>query len=126
MYPISQDSVMVYRCARCGKPHPRDEPPCTDCGHETFKEYDDETTGTVDTGGNLVWQCQDCGREHVKHSPPCSRCGSQNLTKVEPDYAALERDLEQRTEWAAIAKPYLPVMGAIAVAGLVLLVLIAL
>ncbi|WP_238479757.1 hypothetical protein [Natranaeroarchaeum sulfidigenes] len=117
---------MVYRCARCGKPHPRDDPPCTDCGHDSFEEYDDTTSGTVDTGGNLVWQCQDCGREHVKHSPPCSRCGSQDLRKVEPDYTELDRTLEQRTEWGAIARPYLPLMGVIAAAGLVLIILIVL
>jgi uncharacterized membrane protein YvbJ len=117
---------MVYRCERCGKPHARDDPPCTDCGHDSFKQYDEETSATVETGPNFVWACNDCGRQHVKHTPPCSRCGSQELEKIEPSYEQLDRDLERRTGWKTIARPYVPLMVLIAIAGLGLVALIAL
>lgn len=116
---------MVYRCARCGKPHAREDPPCTDCGHDAFEEFEDETDGTVDTGTQFVWACTECGRHHVRHSPPCSRCGSQNLERIEPSYEQIERDL-QRTQWVTIARPYVPLIAVIAVAGGILLLLFAL
>ncbi|MFC7115180.1 hypothetical protein ACFQH2_09765 [Natronoarchaeum sp. GCM10025703] len=69
---------MVYRCERCGKPHARDDPPCTDCGYDSFKQYDEETSATVETGPNFVWACSDCGRQHVKHTPPAVAVAVRN------------------------------------------------
>ncbi|ELZ17587.1 hypothetical protein [Natrinema limicola] len=126
---------MKWRCTWCGKPHAENDPPCDNCGHNTFEKAvvrADETregqgaaagddtdgepipSGTVDTGPDYVWACTNCGREHVRNSPPCSRCGNPDLEKVEQTYEGLERDLET-SSWLAVAKPYLPVLAVIGI-----------
>ncbi|MFD1564905.1 hypothetical protein ACFR99_15310 [Haloarchaeobius amylolyticus] len=126
---------MKWRCTWCGKPHAENDPPCDNCGHNTFEKAvvradenregqhsavasgdpDGEPvpSGTVDTGPDYVWACTNCGREHVRNTPPCSRCGNPDLEKVEQTYEGLERDLETPS-WLAVAKPYLPVLAVIA------------
>ncbi|WP_049925007.1 hypothetical protein [Halopiger goleimassiliensis] len=112
---------MKWRCTWCGKPHAENDPPCDNCGHNTFEKAvvraDEAATddGTVDTGTTYVWRCQHCGRDHVKFTPPCSRCGNHDLEKIEQTYDDVERDLDTPS-WFEVAKPYLPV---IAVVGLV-------
>jgi len=124
-----------WRCTWCGKPHAENDPPCDNCGHNTFEKAvvrADETgeghgaaaaddtdgepipSGTVDTGPDYVWACTNCGREHVRNSPPCSRCGNPDLEKVEQTYEGLERDLET-SSWLAVAKPYLPILAVIGI-----------
>ena len=127
---------MKWRCTWCGKPHAENDPPCDNCGHNTFEQAvvradesteghrntvasgdpDTESTpsGTVDTGPDYVWACTNCGREHVRNTPPCSRCGNPDLEKVEQTYEGLERDLETPS-WFAVAKPYLPILAVIGV-----------
>jgi len=123
-----------WRCTWCGKPHAENDPPCDNCGHNTFEkavvradedpdrhrnaagssapDSDPTPSGTVDTGPDYVWACTNCGREHVRNTPPCSRCGNPDLEKVEQTYEGLERDLETPS-WLAVAKPYLPVLAVI-------------
>ncbi|WP_254523597.1 hypothetical protein [Natrinema caseinilyticum] len=119
---------MKWRCTRCGKPHARNDPPCTACGHTTFERAvvradevtetesgqspDSTATETVDTGPEYVWACSNCGRQHVRNSPPCSRCGSPDLEKVEQTYDGLERDLTTPS-WLDVARPYLPILAGI-------------
>ena len=126
---------MKWRCTWCGKPHAENDPPCDNCGHNTFEKAvvrADETregqgaaagddtdgepipSGTVDTGPDYVWACTNCGREHVRNSPPCSRCGNPDLEKVEQTYEGLERDLET-SSWLAVAKPYLPILAVVGI-----------
>ncbi len=126
---------MKWRCTWCGKPHAENDPPCDNCGHNTFEKavvQADETreghgaaagddtdgepisSGTVDTGPAYVWACTNCGREHVRNSPPCSRCGNPDLEKIEQTYEGLERDLET-SSWLAVAKPYLPILAVIGI-----------
>lgn len=126
---------MKWRCTWCGKPHAENDPPCDNCGHNTFekaivREGEAETersespraassdpavdtgvteTETVDTGTTYVWRCRDCGRDHVKYNPPCSRCGNHALEKTEQSYDDVERDLEP-TSWLEVAKPYSPIL----------------
>ncbi|MDQ2048893.1 hypothetical protein RBH26_00175 [Natronolimnohabitans sp. A-GB9] len=113
---------MKWRCTWCGKPHAENDPPCDNCGHNTFekaivREGDDEptsSTGTVDTGTTYVWRCRNCGRDHVKNNPPCARCGNHDLEKVEQTYDDVERDLETPS-WLEVARPYLPIFVVFAV-----------
>ncbi|ELY44155.1 hypothetical protein [Natronorubrum bangense] len=114
---------MKWRCTWCGKPHETNDPPCDDCGHNTFekavvREGDDEPTvspaETVDTGTTYVWACPNCDREHVKNNPPCSRCGNPDLEKTEQTYDDVARDLETPS-WLEVARPYAPVFVVFAV-----------
>ena len=114
---------MKWRCTWCGKPHETNDPPCDDCGHNTFekavvREGDDEPavspTETVDTGTTYVWACPNCDREHVKNNPPCSRCGNPELEKTEQTYDDVARDLETPS-WLEVARPYAPVFVVFAV-----------
>jgi hypothetical protein len=110
-----------WRCTWCGKPHAENDPPCDDCGHNTFEkavvregEAEPPQTETVDTGTTYVWRCRDCGRVHVKNNPPCSRCHGHDLEKVEQTYDDVDRDLDI-PGWLEVAKPYLPVFAIIGV-----------
>ncbi|QCS42798.1 hypothetical protein [Natrinema versiforme] len=127
---------MNWRCTRCGKPHAENDPPCDDCGHNSFEKavvrVDEENgsgpgsdgapdadrepipSGTVETGPDYVWACPNCGREHVRNTPPCSRCGNPDLERVEQTYEGLERDLDTPS-WFEVAKPYLPIFVVIGV-----------
>ncbi|MFA9428033.1 hypothetical protein [Natronorubrum sp. A-ect3] len=114
---------MKWRCTWCGKPHETNDPPCDDCGHNTFekavvREGDDEPAvspaETVDTGTTYVWACPNCDREHVKNNPPCSRCGNPDLEKTEQTYDDVARDLETPS-WLEVARPYAPVFAVFAV-----------
>ncbi|AGB37493.1 hypothetical protein [Natronococcus occultus] len=114
---------MKWRCTWCGEPHEENDPPCRECGHNSFEKAvvrADETeaeptrTETVDTGTTYVWRCQDCGRDHVKNNPPCSRCNGHDLRKVEQRYDDVDRELEV-PGWLDVAKPYLPVFAVLGV-----------
>ncbi|ELZ16745.1 hypothetical protein C477_15255 [Haloterrigena salina JCM 13891] len=133
---------MKWRCTWCGKPHAENDPPCDNCGHNTFekavvREGEGETeaersessraassdpavdtgvteTETVDTGTTYVWRCQDCGRDHVKYNPPCSRCGNHDLEKIEQRYDDVDGELET-SSWLEVAKPYAPILAVIVV-----------
>ncbi|MDS0477421.1 hypothetical protein [Natrinema sp. 1APR25-10V2] len=119
---------MRWRCTRCGTPDAERDPPCDDCGHDALeravvlatdggeREPDREPipSGTVDTGPEYVWACSNCGREHVRNTPPCARCGNPDLERVERSYDGLERDLSV-PGWLEVAKPYLPILAAVAV-----------
>ncbi|MFB6311787.1 MAG: hypothetical protein ABEH64_11485 [Salinirussus sp.] len=65
---------VLWRATRDG------QPPCTECGHDTFEPAVVQRTEVDST---TVWVCTDCGREHTKHSPPCSRCGNRTLERRE-------------------------------------------
>ncbi len=114
---------MKWRCTWCGKPHETNDPPCDDCGHNTFEkavvrkgenEPTVSPTETVDTGTTYVWACPNCDREHVKNNPPCSRCGNPDLEKTEQTYDDVARDLETPS-WLEVARPYAPVFIVFAV-----------
>ncbi|WP_339103693.1 hypothetical protein [Haloterrigena salinisoli] len=131
---------MKWRCTWCGKPHAENDPPCDNCGHNTFekaivREGEEEgnageqattassdpavdtgvtETETVDTGTTYVWRCRDCGRDHVKYNPPCSRCGNHDLEKIKQTYDDVDGEL-QTSSWLEVAKPYAPILAVIVV-----------
>lgn len=95
---------MEWMCAECGRPHPKNSPPCKNCGAMQFEkttvqidsdEEEASTTGWTErvrprkastTGqgpSSIEWQCTECGRTQPKNSPPCSRCGNMHLEAVE-------------------------------------------
>jgi hypothetical protein len=89
--PTRGSESAKWKCAWCGKPHSRNDPPCDNCGHHKFEKavvpVAPETEGYE---RQPVWVCPECGREHQKNSPPCSRCGNAKLEKhvpTEEDYA---------------------------------------
>ncbi|ELY85500.1 hypothetical protein [Natrialba taiwanensis] len=133
---------MEWRCTWCGKPHPEDDPPCDNCGHNAFEKAivrqdereqtgdtdtesdsgssSDTATGTetaVDTGTTYVWTCPDCGRAHVKNNPPCSRCGNTTLERTEQTYDDVDEALET-VSWFAVAKPYTPIIAVVGIVAL--------
>lgn len=105
---------MKWRCAWCGKPHEENDPPCDNCGHNSFEKavVRQQQVETVDTGTQYVWRCSNCGRDHVKNTPPCSRCGNPDLEQTEQTYEDVERDLETPS-WIDVAKPYAPVIAVL-------------
>lgn len=76
---------MEWMCAECGAPHPKNNPPCRNCGAMQFEK----TTVRVDPGDeqsnhtSIEWECTECGRTTPKNNPPCSRCGNMNLEAIE-------------------------------------------
>jgi uncharacterized protein YkwD len=76
---------MEWMCAECGKPHPKNSPPCNNCGAMQFeKTVVRQRSGETDVNPTSVeWECTECGRSHPKNSPPCSRCGNMQLESVE-------------------------------------------
>jgi DNA-directed RNA polymerase subunit RPC12/RpoP len=110
---------MEWRCAWCGKPHETDDPPCDECGHDTFEQAVVQRTEVDST---VAWVCTECGREHPKHNPPCSRCGNQTLERrdITVDDAELAapgyRDLLTPRYVAALVA--VVVLGGVLVLGL--------
>lgn len=75
---------MEWMCAECGEPHPKNSPPCKNCGAMQFEK----TVVRIDPDedakpSGIEWQCTECGRTHPKNSPPCSRCGNMHLEAIE-------------------------------------------
>lgn len=111
---------MEWRCAWCGKPHDSDDPPCDNCGHNTFEKAVERVAANSQAQG-AVWVCPDCGRQHQKHSPPCSRCG--NLELEQRDVSELDDPLDDiGTRWRDVVEPKY-VVGYVAV-GALLIVLV--
>lgn len=110
---------MEWRCAWCGKPHESDDPPCDECGHNSFERA---VVQGADVDSTVAWVCTQCGREHPKHNPPCSRCGNQTLERrdITVDDAELAapgyRDLLTPTYVAAIIG--VAVLGGVLLLGL--------
>jgi len=87
---VSDDSTSgdskKWRCAWCGKPHAKNDPPCEECGHHKFeKAVVPVAPEDPDHEPEPVWVCPECGRQHQKNSPPCSRCGNPSLEKRSPE-----------------------------------------
>lgn len=119
---------MKWRCAYCGKPHERNDPPCDNCGHSEFEkavvpmapEAEDEEAATT-----YVWVCTECGNDHPKNTPPCDRCGAAPLERREQSFdeqAVVEEMLgESESERGSTAADvgYLDVLDAKLVLGFV-------
>lgn len=71
-------------CAECGAPHPKNNPPCTNCGAMQFEKtvVRQQPEDEADPA-SVEWRCTECSRTHPKNSPPCSRCGNMRLESVE-------------------------------------------
>lgn len=63
---------MEWRCASCGEPHRRNNPPCRECGHLQFER------AVV----RLEWECDDCGTLADSDRTACERCGGESLTRL--------------------------------------------
>lgn len=112
---------MEWRCAWCGKPYESDDPPCDNCGHDTFEKAVERVAAPGQAQGT-VWICPECGRQHQRNSPPCSRCG--NLELEQRDFAELDDPLDDiGTRWRDVIEVRY-VLGYLAVG--VLLVVLAL
>ncbi len=77
---------MDWRCEECGRQYAENDPPCFDCGHDSYEPVPEESGEPSDP----VWVCPECGRQHQKNTPPCSRCGNVHLEKRLPDYTDLD------------------------------------
>jgi len=110
---------MVWRCAECDRIHETDEPPCLDCGHETFVPINEAAPGDAPVREEIVWVCPECGREHQRNSPPCRRCGQTTLEKRTPNYADV--DASGGTSYFDVLEPRYA-LGYLAVIGFIILV----
>ena len=108
---------MEWRCAWCGKPHEENDPPCDECGHNSFERA---VVQGADVDSTVAWVCTECGREHPKHNPPCSRCGHQTLERrqitVDDDELAAPGYRELLTPAYVVA-----ILAVVALGGLLLL-----
>jgi len=113
-----------FRCAWCGKPHERNDPPCENCGHHKFERA--VVPVAPDPGEDYerepVWVCPECGRRHQKNSPPCSRCGNARLERHVPDDAEFADELGG-TSYLDLLEPSYAVGLAVALVAAAVLVL---
>ncbi|WP_135826305.1 CAP domain-containing protein [Halorussus ruber] len=105
---------MEWMCAECGAPHPKNNPPCKNCGAMQF-EKTVVRQRPEDDPVSVEWECTECGRTHPKNSPPCSRCGNMQLESVEANQFD-EDELSGGLGLFDVAK----FVGALAIVALVL------
>ncbi|MFB6140884.1 MAG: hypothetical protein ABEJ26_10665 [Halosimplex sp.] len=119
------DASSKYRCAWCGKPHERNDPPCDNCGHHKFeKAVVPVAPEDPDHEREPVWVCPECGRVHQKNSPPCSRCGSATLERRIPDDADYAEELSGTSYVDLLSARYVVGFAVALLAGAVLLLAI--
>jgi hypothetical protein len=115
-----------FRCAWCGKPQTRNDPPCDNCGHHKFERA--VVPAAPDPGEDYqrepVWVCPECGRTHQKNSPPCRRCGNATLERHVPTDEDYAEELAG-TSYLDILEPRYVAGFAVAFVGLAALVLAA-
>lgn len=115
---------MKWRCTECGKPQPKNSPPCDNCGCWQFEKavvQHGETEANDSAMSTVEWRCRECGQRHVKNSPPCNRCGHMNLqsTTVTEDEIAMPRT--GPLAWASAGRKYLVgIVVVFAIIGLIL------
>lgn len=102
---------MKWRCAWCGKPHERNDPPCEECGHHAF-ERAVVPKPPEDAVEDHVWVCVDCDRVHPRNTPPCSRCGGMQLEQYSADY--LDPGEVAETGWLDVVEPTHVVLALLA------------
>jgi hypothetical protein len=119
--PTRGSESAKWRCAWCGKPHARNDPPCDNCGHHKFEKavvpVAPETEGYE---RQPVWVCPECGREHQKNSPPCSRCGNAKLEKHVPSEEDYAEELSGTSYLDVLEPQYVLGLAIALVAGAVL------
>jgi hypothetical protein len=119
--PTPGSESAKWRCAWCGKPHARNDPPCDNCGHHKFEKavvpVAPETEGYE---RQPVWVCSECGREHQKNSPPCSRCGNAKLEKHVPSEDDYAEELSGTSYLDVLEPQYVLGLAVALVAGVVL------
>jgi ribosomal protein L37E len=117
---VSDDESKKWRCAWCGKPHAKNDPPCDECGHHKFeKAVVPVAPDNPDHEPEPVWGCPECGRQHQKNSPPCSRCGNPSLEKRSPE-AFDAAELETSSYADLLSARYVAGYAVALVAGAVL------
>lgn len=63
---------MDWRCTNCGSSHPRNNPPCSECGGVDFER------GVV----RLEWKCTDCSEPVESPHEPCPHCGGTEFERL--------------------------------------------
>lgn len=63
---------MDWRCTNCGTTHPRNNPPCHECGG---MEYDQMVV-------RLEWECDSCGEPTDSPHEPCPNCGGEEFSCI--------------------------------------------
>lgn len=76
---------MKWRCASCGKPHRKKNPPCDNCGHMKLEEavVPVQDDAPDEEPIDIEWRCAECDHKHVKNAPPCNQCGNMRFEKKE-------------------------------------------
>ena len=124
--PTRGSESAKWRCAWCGKPHSRNDPPCDNCGHHKFeKAVVPVAPESDDYERQPIWVCPECGREHQKNSPPCSRCGNANLEKHVPSDEDYANELSGTSYLDVLEPQYVLGMVFALVAGGVLILAVA-
>lgn len=70
---------MSWRCEWCGELQDTDDPPCQNCGHDTFEEAPTQEAEADADGPTFA--CLNCGHEHQEDDPPCDRCGGSTFQR---------------------------------------------
>jgi hypothetical protein len=115
-----------WRCAWCGKPQDRNDPPCGNCGHHKFERaVVPVAPETDDYERDPIWVCPECGRQHQKNSPPCSRCGNPALDRRIPGEEDFAEELGTTSYLDLVEPPFVLglAVAVLAAAGLVLAML---
>lgn len=63
---------MDWRCANCGTPYARNDPPCRECGGMRFEP------AVV----RLEWECDACGEAVEGPNDPCPNCGETDFSRL--------------------------------------------
>lgn len=71
---------MDWRCTNCGTTHPRNNPPCNECGGMEFEQI------VV----RLEWECTGCNEPVESPHEPCPHCGGTEFDRLSDPEAGPE------------------------------------
>jgi hypothetical protein len=72
-----------YVCTGCGADDDEHDPPCGECGSDSFVRVVEASRGGTGRDGAVRWRCRSCGRLHRRDRFACENCAATELGRVE-------------------------------------------
>jgi hypothetical protein len=71
-----------YVCTGCGTDDDEHDPPCDECGSDSFVRVVGGSEGGVGEGGTARWRCRSCGWLHRRDRLSCENCAATDVVRV--------------------------------------------